>query len=256
MQPVRQVEYGRPGGENVKIRMTTWLAGALLYAGIAGNALAITVYTDRAAFESALNAYSVEDFESYPTYGTPDPLLNIPDGLTSLDLNDFSLTATPQAIKILNAPHSGAHNTTPGGSQFLYLDTDTGTVGSSTVFSLDNPVDAFGFDYTAVYEPGTVFTVSIGSEVFNLALNNPEATPLFWGVIGLGDFSDITLHTSTDSGYGVDEVTFGSAVPLPPAFWLFGSGLMVLAGGAVNNQRTRGLLRPRYNVQMRTRIRT
>lgn len=213
----------------MNVRTTTWIAGALLYAVMAGNAQAITIFTDRAAFESALNAYSIEDFESYPTYGTPDPLANIPDGLTSLALNDFSLTATPQAIKIWNADHSGAHNTTPGGTQFLYLDTDTGTGGSTTVFSLYNPVDAFGFDYTGVYEPGTTFTVTIGSEVFNLALNNPEATPLFWGIIGLGSFSDITLATSTDSGYGVDDVTFGAAVPLPPAIWLFASGLLALA---------------------------
>jgi hypothetical protein len=230
----------------VNIRISAWLTGALLFAGMTGNALAITVYTvytDRATFEAALGSSSVENFESYPTAGTPDPLFStIPNGLTSLDLNDFSLTATPQAIKIWDAAHSGSHNTTPGGSQFLYLDTDTGTVGSTTDFSLYNPANAFGFDYTGVYEPGTDFTVSIGAEVFNLALNNPESTPLFWGVIGPGSFSDITLHTTTDSGYGVDDVTFGAAVPLPPAFWLFGSGLLVLAGGTFK-RRSRASIR-------------
>jgi hypothetical protein len=226
----------------VNIRMTAWVTGALLYAGMAGNALAITVFTDRASFMAALDTYTVEDFESYPTYGTPTPLIpTIPNGLTSLALDEFSLSATPKAIKIWNAEHSGAHNTTSGGSNFLYLDTDTGTVGSTTVFSLDNPVSAFGFDYTGVYEPGTTFTASIGSEVYSLALNNPEATPLFWGIIDLGDFSSITLYTSTDSGYGVDDVTFGSAVPLPPAAWLFGSGLLALAGGARGGKPRRGI---------------
>ena len=241
----------------MNVRIITIITGVLLYAGMAGNASAITVFTDRAAFEAALNAYSIEDFESYPTYGTPDPLLDIPDGLTSLDLNDFSLTATPQAIKIWDAAHSGSHNTTPGGSQFLYLDTDTGTAGSTTVFSLYNPVNAFGFDYTGVYEPGTTFTVAIGSDVFNLALNNPEATPLFWGIIGPGSFSDITLATSTDSGYGVDDVTFGAAVPLPPALWLFASGLLALVVVRGQSETTpprapsvpgRRLTVPRYNV--------
>jgi hypothetical protein len=223
------------GGSIVHIRKKAWLAGALLYAGMAGNALAITVFTDRASFIAALGSYTVEDFESYPTYGTPDPLIpTIPNGLTSLALDEFSLSATPKAIKIWNAEHSGAHNTTSGGASFLYLDTDKGTVGSTTDFSLYNPASAFGFDYTGVYEPGTTFTVTIGSELFNLALNNPEATPLFWGVIGLDDFTSVTLTTSTDSGYGVDDVTFGSAVPLPPAAWLFGSGLLALAGSTRN----------------------
>lgn len=229
----------------MNIRITAWLAGPLLCAGMAGNALAVTVYTvytDRAAFESALDSFAVENFESYPTVGTPDPLIStIPNGLDNLALNDFSLTATPQAIKIWNAAHSGSDNTTPGGSQFLYLDTDMGTVGSTTGFSLYNPANAFGFDYTGVYEPGTDFTVTIGAAVFNLALNSPESTPLFWGVIGLDSFSDITLYTSTDSGYGVDDVTFGAAIPLPPAIWLFGSGLLALAGGTYNGRTRRSI---------------
>jgi hypothetical protein len=226
------------------------MMSAVLSAGFAGNAQAVTVFTDRAAFEAALISYQIEDFESYATVGTPDPLLNIPDGLTSLDLADFSLTATPQAIKIWDAPHSGSHNTTSGGTQFLYLDTDNlgiagGTpVGSTTVFSLYSPVNAFGFDYTGVFEPGTAsttssFTVTIGQDVFDLAFNSPEDAPLFWGVIGLGSFSDVTLATSLDSGYGVDAVTFGSAVPLPPALWLFGSGLLALAGSASRRKRRR-----------------
>lgn len=225
----------------MNFKTSPWIAMAALYIGMAGNALAVTVFTDRTAFEAALATFSIEDFESTPTHGDPDASPFSPDGLYNLALTDFSLAATPRAIKILDsAPASGSRNTTVGGERFLYLDTDnpfTVLTGSTTVFSLYNPVDAFGFDYTAVSEPGTDFTVTIGSNIFNLALNNPENTPLFWGVIGLGSFSDVTLATSLDSGYGVDEVTFGSAVPLPPALWLFGSGLVALASGAVNRKK-------------------
>ena len=49
-------------------------------------------------------------------------------------------------------------------------------------------------------------------------------------------FTDINLTTSMDSGYGVDDVVFGTAVPVPPALWLFGSGLLALAGGAGNRK--------------------
>jgi hypothetical protein len=228
----------------VNFKSTFWLTLAVLHLGIAGNALAATVYTYRTEFEAALLSSTIENFENEDPFGEPNASPLAPDGLTNYELEDFSLEATPKAIKILDILHSGSHNTTAGGENFLYLDTDnpvtdnpdTVITGSTTDFSLYNPVDAFGFDYTGVFEPDTAFTVTIGSNVFNLALNNTEPSPLFWGVLGLGSFTDITLTTSLDSGYGVDDVTFGSAIPLPPAIWLFGSGLMALAGGAVNRK--------------------
>jgi hypothetical protein len=224
----------------VNIRSTSWLALAMLQIGMAGNALAATVYTDRSLFEAALMSSTVEDFESYTPFGNPDASPALPDGLTDWAGNDFSLSATPGAIKILDAPYPIADpevvNTTSGGDNFLYLDTDKGLVGSETVFSLYTPADAFGFNYTGVFEPGTTFMISIGLDNFDLELNNPEASPLFWGVLGLGSFSEITLTTSTDSGYGVDDVIFGSAVPLPPALWLFGSGLLALASAAMRKK--------------------
>ena len=220
------------GGERVNIKSTAWLAVAVLQFGIMGNAQAVTVFTDRSLFEAALASYSVETFESYATIGTPDPQFNIPDGQTATVLDDFSLAAPAPTIKIADFYHDGSHNTTSGGTQYLYLDTDTGLQGSTTGITLDEQADAFGFDYTGVFEPDTTFTVSIGSDTFILDLNSPEDSPLFWGVLGLGSFTNIRLTTSLDSGYGVDDVIFGSAVPLPPALWLFGSGLLALAGGA------------------------
>jgi hypothetical protein len=221
----------------VNIKFKIWLAVALLQTSIAGNALAVTVYTDRTAFEAALLSSTTETFESYTPFGNPNALPILADGLSYWAGNDFSLSATPKAIKILDYPYpvSGpdVENTTSGGSQYLYLDTDNGLLGSETVFTLNSPVDAFGFNYTGVYEPGTTFTVSIGSDSFDLSLNNPQVSPLFWGVLGLGTtFDVITLTTTTDSGYGVDDVVFGSAVPLPASLWLFGSGLLALAGSA------------------------
>lgn len=220
----------------MNIKTIVWLTVAMLQLGIPGNALAVTVFTDRTAFEAALASYDVEDFESYTPFGDPDAPPSLPDGLTSWAGLDFSLSTNPQAIKILGYDYPASSpevvNTTSGGSNYLYLDTDKGLVGSETLFSLYQPADAFGFNYSGVFEPGTTFTVQIGSDTFNLSLNNPEATPLFWGVLGLGSFTDIILTTSIDSGYGVDDVIFGSAVPLPPAIWLFASGLLALAGGA------------------------
>ena len=96
--------------------------------------------------------------------------------------------------------NSGSQNTTPDGYKYLYLDTDIGLQGSTSTISLESQADAFGFNYTGVFEPGTIFTVHIGSSSFELTANNPESDPLFWGVRGLGRFTDITITTSPDSG--------------------------------------------------------
>ena len=242
------------GGGIMLTKPTTWIVAALLGLGVTANAVAVTVYTeytDRVAFEAALATSTTEDFES-PSYDpyliTPDPSFNIPNGLTNLTppplmyfslVADLAVPADPadrKVIKIWDALHEGSHNTTAGGKKFLYLDTDIGLIGSETDFLLNSQVDAFGFDYTGVFEFGTAFTVTIGSDIFNLSLNNPEATPLFWGVIGSAKFSTVTLFTDLDSGYGVDDVTFGFAIPLPPAIWLFGSGLLALAGSSMKRR--------------------
>lgn len=225
-------------------KSTTLLVAALLGLGVTANAVAVTVYTeytDRAAFEAALATSTIEDFESYPLIGNPDPIFPDDFGRASLTLDDFSLTATPPAIKIWGPEHSGSHNTTVGGFNFLYLDTDIFLQGSTTDFLLNSPVNAFGFDYTGVFGPDTevtlsIFTVTVDSETFILSPNNLEDDQLFWGVIGSTNFDTTTLFTSLDSGYGVDDVTFGFAVPLPPALWLFSSGLLALAGGSMKRR--------------------
>ena len=253
----------------MKTKSTTLLVAALLGLGVTANAVAVTVYTDRTAFEAAfLSAPTIETFEHYenggmpPTFSDPaDPIIDPdphlsgddPNGLKSLDLYYFELielTAEEPTIKIGSelvypGQYAGSENTTPGGSQFLYLDTDESKQGSETVFGfgLGSSVNAFGFDYTGVFgsdpdrpEVLSIFEVTVNSETFRLNGNNPEDLPLFWGVIGPANFTTATLFTSLDSGYGVDEVTFGSAIPLPPALWLFGSGLLALAGSGMKKK--------------------
>jgi hypothetical protein len=246
----------------MKTKSTILLVAALLGLGVTANAVAVTVtpytiYTDRGDFELALATSTTENFEStsYNSYLIdPDPYLSFdpPNGLTSLTLDYFSLTADDRpTIKIWNDEHEDSHNTTvpePPAAKFLYLDTDIGEQGSETDFLLKSPVTAFGFDYTGIFEPDSIekgtesiFTVTIGSDIFvsdpfELSLNDDRLSHLFWGVIGPDNFTTVTLITSLDSGYGVDEVTFGSAIPLPPAIWLFGSGLLALAGSGIKRR--------------------
>ena len=97
----------------MKTKSTTLLVTALLGLGVTANAVAVTVYTDRTAFEAAfLSMPTIEDFERYENNGTPptsdptDPIIGpdpdqntgLPTGLEDLTLDYFSLTADRPAI--------------------------------------------------------------------------------------------------------------------------------------------------------------
>ena len=138
-------------------KSTTLLVTALLGLGLTANAVAVTVYTDRTAFEAAfLSTPTKETFESYDDSMDPNPIIDPdphdlmpplgpgPNGLEELTLDYFTLTANRPAIKIGSelvypGQYAGSENTTPdppGGTQFLYLDTDVSKQGSETVFGV------------------------------------------------------------------------------------------------------------------------
>jgi hypothetical protein len=101
---------------------------------------------------------------------------------------------------------------------------------------------------------GGMFTASSGSSVITSCTNNGAiidgcSSPSFAGVGGVSTF--LTLNGSVDGTGGVINITASSngasistaytlsggtpvtpAVPLPAAAWLFGSGIMGLAGAA------------------------
>jgi hypothetical protein len=69
---------------------------------VSGYAHALTVFTDRAAFETAVGTLSIEDFESSPIIGTPG------DGAqASATFGSFTVSSTPNAVKVLDAPFFG-----------------------------------------------------------------------------------------------------------------------------------------------------
>ncbi len=189
-----------------------------------------TTYTDRVAFEAALPLFKIDGFEAYAPVGNSGS-----GAIMGLNFYDFQVTTSPNALKVLNVPAPGGFNTTSGGSNYLYLDTDIGLQGSQSTFGMHTPTLAFGFGYGGVNEPGTIWDVTILGNVFHLAVNgsNDSADVKFWGAISDTPFSSILLYTSTDSGYTVDEVTYSAgaqSVPEPATIILLSSGLIGLAG--------------------------
>jgi len=212
-------------------RLTLVVAVICILASTIPLSAGLVTYTNRGLFEAALGSYTIDPM-NYGTVGT------IASGaVVGLNFYDFLVQTTPNALKIIAGSDGyGAFDTTGDAqAKFLYLDTDIGFQGSATTFTMHSPTLGFGFDYTGVTQAGGTFTAAVLGSTFNLAFNplppggGPSTTPLFWGVISTAPFDQIVLTTSNDSGYGVDQVTFGgTAIPEPSTFALMGLGIAVV----------------------------
>lgn len=199
---------------------------ALATCATAANAV---VFTDRALFDAAAPGATVEDFEGVTPFG---PLGS--GGLASVDFGAFQVATSPDAVKVVNVPAFGAFNTTLGGGNYLYLDTDLGFVGTITTITLDDPTTAFGFSYTDLNEPNATPEITIGGQTFSLALNG-VGQELFFGFTSLTAFTTIVINSGIDSGYGVDDIAFaggGQVVPLPATLPLALAGVAVFGFAA------------------------
>jgi len=168
-------------------------------------------FTDRAAFEAALGAFSVETFESAPLSGSGSS-----GGVASISFDDFKVDTVPPAAKVLNFTHFGAFNTTPGGANYLYLDSDVGFVGVATTITPNNPVHAIGFDYTSIVVASSTNTVTVQGQAFTLALSTSTQHRFFGYISTNGQaLADLTVSTSTNSAYGIDQLTLGAPCSSP-----------------------------------------
>ncbi len=179
----------------------------LALASIAGPAAAdAQVFTDRASFEAALGGAVREPFEAASLVGTTGT-----GAQPSLSFPDFTVATAPNAAKVIDVPYYGAANTTPGGKNYLYLDTDIGGQGSISTFTPAASVFGVGFDYTGLQ---TGVTVTVQGQTFPLP-DTSSASARFWGFVSSAPISSFVVNSGTDSGYGIDEMTFGQPCGAP-----------------------------------------
>lgn len=200
------------------------LAGAATLLLAAPAVTAGTIYTDRTSFEAALASLFIETFEDEPVSGTVSS-----GALPSIAFDGFTVSTTPDAVKVADAPNFGAVNTTPGGDTYLYIDTDIGFSGYEATFLLDAPTGAFGFSYSGNNNPDDVTSIMLAGGSFVLPMSTPDVGQ-FWGYIAdPGMLFDTAVLTATEnSAYGIDDVTFGRPamdVPEPATLVLLAMGL-------------------------------
>ncbi|GMR18540.1 MAG: hypothetical protein BMS9Abin33_0957 [Gammaproteobacteria bacterium] len=112
--------------------------------------------------------------------------------------------------------------------QFWDLDANPGTLGESLTFTTTAGVSLVSLGSTDLWNAGTETLSSDGSQDANGQLDN-------FSILNFSNpsgFSEIVFNWSIDSGVGSTGIGNITVVPLPAAFWLFGSGLIGLAGMA------------------------
>jgi hypothetical protein len=169
---------------------------------------ATTVYTDKAAWESAFSTVATEDFS--------DTVLNA------------ELSVVSDAGEVTGGVWHD--RVVPG--------------GDSTTFSFATAIFGFGGDWDLAGPGGmgTGITVTLsllagGTEVLTTEIPRSIAGS-FWGFVTDVAFTDVVLTAGTQSGvaetHTLDNLVYSSspvsAVPVPAAVWLFGSGLLGLLG--------------------------
>ena len=193
----------------------------MLAASVCTAGASAASYTDRTSFNAAAGSLTIETFESSSLVGNPGS-----GAVQSIAFADFSVSASPAAAKLADADHFyGSFNTTPGGKNYLYLDTDVGFQGSTATFSFNALTHAIGFDYTGVRERGTTFDVTVDGTTFTLAPNVDDDSFGFWGYTSEAGFTSFTVATSLDSGYSLDQITYTAAIPEPQSYAMMLLGL-------------------------------
>lgn len=207
-------------------------AGVLM--GMVGTVNAATVtFTDQSSFLSSLSgSSSTLDFESQSS----DSLVNSGDTLGGITFS-YNIGPPPVDMMVTN------DFLTTSGSNYLGLD-DAGNfnlfiAGDSFTMTFDTPQNAIGLYLVSgdpLYAGDAIISTSVGSalnsDVVNIDLGD-GGLAYYIGLTSDTAFSSATLQFDAAAEgaflYSVDDITV-SAVPVPAAVWLFGSGLIGLVG--------------------------
>ena len=190
------------------------IAPLLLLAGAAWlPAHALTLYTSRAAWETAVGPVLTEDFEAssggFAAITTP---FTTPKGF------HIGFVTAPVTMQILPV---GSSTVLANGSQFLHF--RDFTAGLRVTLPFGSP--AFGLDYGAS-EPGWTLTSDHGA---SYAFPSGPGSSGFVGFTDSAMFSSFTLTgpAGAQGGLSIDNISV--PVPEPSTFYMMAAALAVMA---------------------------
>ncbi|GET40734.1 hypothetical protein MiSe_55450 [Microseira wollei NIES-4236] len=214
--------------EETKIIMpSTWksltlaMGTATLVLGTLSSAQAYTLYTNRAAWQAAVEAIS--DSVTTDTFST-----DIPKAQTiTLDSGIVSTNSFPPDISAIrfdnNAVTGGQYRNATGGD----------TASATITWTFPGAVRAFGADFFSVNDPGLTLTGNFdgtGNQTFGVGTAIGANTG-FFGVIGNIDFGSIVFGNGGSSvdAFDIDNASFAVTPSQPPSSVPEPSTVMALA---------------------------
>ena len=187
-------------------------------------AATINVYTDRTAWETDLAGFAINT-ETFSNPITAADVITLDNGIIS--------TASPLGLM-------STANSVANGRYYAYTCSFPSCPGNPPTeydWALPYPTYAIGADFFGVNRSAGVkididalgyVGTAIGSAVGD---DSPGAKDGFYGMISDTPFDNIDFRCATNcgDGYFVDNFSI-SPVPVPAAFWLFGTALIGFVG--------------------------
>ena len=222
-----------------RIMVFSSLGFLLVFGNVNGNVnanAALTTFTDRTAWETAVGSFTSENFNATPE---TDPIPNN----TVFDVGAYNVfyTTSGGIDETNNFILDNDSLASIDGTIFLSLMVDIGGPDTTTALELrfDAPIGAFAADWNAVSNTSSL-TSSAGGMSINLSdLLGPApagfTTPFqdggFLGFTSDTLFSTITFSAAIGDVFVLDNTAFSTAttpIPVPSTAGLFGTGLLGL----------------------------
>lgn len=207
-------------------KQTLTILVAIITTSVCNSTWASTVtYTNRTSWLSAAGGSSdfLVDFNSYTT---DTPITG------AVDVGPFSVQSDSTNSLIDVPPYKNNDTTYGNGTPNLSLFVD-GAQSQVATLTFDAPVYALFSDYWVPGNSGSPLMMQLSyatGGTADLTIGDYGTSSTSFGFVSDTSITKVTFYNAVNDGFNVDNIEGVSAVPVPAAAWLFGSGLIGLVG--------------------------